>query len=130
VPKFSERSLKKLATCDSRLIRLFNEVVKHMDCTILCGTRGKEEQDDAFRKGFSKVQFPNSRHNSSPSAAVDVAPYPIDWNDRDRFYYFAGIVKGIASQMGYVIRWGGDWDSDNDFKDQNFMDWPHFEIKN
>ncbi len=31
-----------------------------------------------------------------------------------RFYFFAGIVKGIAWELGIGVRWGGDWDSDND----------------
>ena len=58
-----------------------------------------------------------------------LAPYPIDWNDKERFYFFAGYVKGIASQMGIELRWGGDWDSDNQLHDQTFMDLPHFELR-
>ena len=60
--------------------------------------------------------------------ALDVCPYPIDWNDKDRFYNFAGLVKGIAISMDIKIRWGGDWDGDNDLKDQTFFDLPHFEL--
>jgi hypothetical protein len=63
-----------------------------------------------------------------PSRAVDVAPYPIDWNDFKRFYHFAGIVRAVAHQRGVKIRWGGDWDSDFDFKDERFLDLPHFEL--
>ena len=59
----------------------------------------------------------------------DVAPYQIDWQDKDRFYYFAGIVKGVALKLNIPIRWGGDWDSDTQVKDQTFFDLPHFEIK-
>ena len=43
-------------------------------------------------------------------------------------YAFGGFVKGVASQKGIKIRWGGDWDSDNDLHDQNFIDLPHFEL--
>jgi peptidoglycan L-alanyl-D-glutamate endopeptidase CwlK len=43
--------------------------------------------------------------------------------------YFAGFVKGVASQMGIPIRWGGDWNSDNNLKDNKFDDLPHFELK-
>lgn len=67
-------------------------------------------------------------HNKTPSLAVDVAPWPIDWNDKNRFYHFAGRVQGIAQMFNIKIRWGGDWDSDNDLKDQNFYDLPHFEL--
>ena len=129
MPRFSTRSKSRLHTCDERLVDLFKEVVKGFDCTIIEGHRGKKAQDEAFNKGNSKVKFPNGKHNQSPSVAVDVAPYPIDWSDRDRFHYFSGYVLGIASQMGLKIRWGGDWDMDTKTKDNKFDDLVHFEIK-
>jgi len=129
MPRFSTKSRSKLHTCDERLVDLFNEVVKGFDCTIIEGHRGKKAQNEAFNKGNSKVKFPNGKHNQSPSVAVDVAPYPIDWSDRDRFHYFSGYVLGIASQMGLKIRWGGDWDMDTKTKDNKFDDLVHFEIK-
>ena len=125
---FSQISQDRLDSCDPRLRALFAEVVKNYDCTVIYGYRGEAEQNDAFRLGRSTKQFPNSKHNQSPSLAVDVAPYPVDWNDLKRFYHFAGFVKGVAKNMGIPIRWGGDWDADNDFKDQRFNDLPHFEI--
>ncbi len=104
------------------------EVIKHYDCTIICGHRTKEQQEKAYKDGNSKVQFPHGRHNKKPSNAVDVAPYPIDWNDRDRFHLFAGFVLGIAASMGKTLRWGGDWDMDKDLKDNKFDDLVHFEL--
>ena len=129
MPKFSKKSLSKLETCDKRLQDLFLRVVKKFDCTILEGHRGKDRQNKLFDEGKSKLKYPKGKHNSLPSKAVDVAPYPIDWNDRERFTYFAGYVLGIAYQMGLKIRWGGDWDMDTQVKDNNFDDLPHFEIK-
>ena len=129
MPKFSKKSNAKLNTCDKRLIELFNKVVKKFDCTIIEGHRSKDRQNKLFDEGKSKLQYPNGKHNATPSMAVDVAPYPIDWNDRERFTYFAGYVLGIAYQMGLKIRWGGDWDMDTQVKDNNFDDLPHFEIK-
>lgn len=92
------------------------------------------------------------------SDAVDVVPYPISWGETERsaileafvrrddaaikknldeykavmarFYHFAGYVKGVANQMNIGIRWGGDWDSDQDFSDQEFHDLPHFQLGN
>lgn len=125
---FSKSSNDKLLTCDIRLQNIFNEVVKFVDCTILEGHRDQAAQDKAFAEGKSKLKWPNGNHNKSPSRAVDVAPMPIDWNDREKFSYFAGVVKGIAFKMGYKIRWGGDWNSDNQVKDNSFDDLPHFEI--
>lgn len=127
--KFSVRSLKKLNECHPDLQLIFNEVIKEFDCSVLCGYRTEEEQDELFRKGMSKVRYPDSNHNYQPSNAIDVAPYPIDWEDRERFYFFAGHVLGIASQLGIKLRHGGDWDSDKDIKDQKFYDLPHFELR-
>jgi len=129
MPSFSRRSLSNLSTCDPRLQDLFNEVIKYTDCTVLCGHRPKTEQDKAFGEGKSKVRWPDSKHNKSPAMAVDVAPYPIDWNDMHRFYMFVGLVRGIAYQMGIDIRVGADWDGDMQWKDQNFHDLPHFELR-
>ena len=126
---FGKKSQERLNTCDPRLVELFEEVVEHFDCTVIQGYRDEAEQNKAFEDGFSKLKYPKGSHNKYPSLAVDIAPYPIDWKDRDRFHLFAGFVKGIASQMGLNIRWGGDWNSDTHTKDNNFDDLPHFEIR-
>jgi hypothetical protein len=128
MPSFGKKSTEKLAQCDKRIQEVLNEVVKHFDCSILCGHRGKEEQNEAYHSGRSKLKFPKSKHNGLPSMAVDVAPYPIDWNDIKRFHYFAGFVVGIAASKGITLRYGGDWDRDTQLKDNNFNDLPHFEI--
>lgn len=129
MPRFSESSIKRLQTCHPDLQKVFNEVIKYVDCTILCGHRDQADQDEAYRTGKSKLQWPRSKHNNAPSLAVDVVPYPVDWNDHKRFYYFAGFVLGIARTLGVELRYGGDWDGDFDLKDQNFFDLPHFELK-
>jgi peptidoglycan LD-endopeptidase CwlK len=128
MPSFSSRSSEKLASCDDQLQRVFNEVIKRFDCSILQGHRGEQEQNEKYRIGLSRVQYPNSKHNSSPSRAVDLAPYPIDWNDRERFSYFAGYVLGISSSMEISLRWGGDWNKDTQINNNNFDDLPHFEL--
>lgn len=125
---FSQKSVERLSQCHPELQRLFNEVIKDYDCTITCGHRGKEEQDEAVRTGHSKVSFPNSKHNSLPSQAVDVVPFPVDWNDLTRFYHFAGFVLATAKKLGIKIRWGGDWNGDLKFKEEKFKDLPHWEI--
>jgi peptidoglycan L-alanyl-D-glutamate endopeptidase CwlK len=129
MPKFSGRSRRRLDTCDEDLIFLFKEVVKYFDCTVLEGHRGKRLQNKYFKEGKSKLKFPDGNHNKKPSTAIDVVPYPIDWDDRERMSYFAGYVKGIAMMLGIPIRWGGDWNSNNDLKDNNFDDLPHFELR-
>ena len=127
--KWSKRSEEKLNTCKPEIIRLANEIIAYVDCTVLCGFRTKEEQDKAHLEGKSQVRFPNSMHNGYPASAIDLAPYPIDWNDTRRFYYFGGFVVAMAKGLDIPIRWGGDWDGDFQVKDQNFNDLLHFELK-
>ena len=129
MPRFGKRSKQRLSTCDERLQEVFNEVIKYVDCSVLEGHRGKERQNQLYKEGKTKVIYPKGRQNASPSLAVDVAPYPIDWNDRERFTLFAGFVIGMANRMGYTLRWGGDWNMNFEVNDNKFDDFPHFEIK-
>ena len=130
---FNKRSTDNLATCSKNLQLLFNKVIERIDCSVKCGHRGEVNQNSAFNNGASTKKFPFSKHNSLPSNAVDVYPYPFDWDNPDslanlkKLFYFAGIVRGTAWELGIKIRWGGDWDSDNDLEDQKFNDLVHFE---
>ena len=128
MPSFGKSSQDKLATCDPRLQKVFNEVIKYFDCTVIEGHRGEEAQNKAFAEGKSKLKYPQGKHNKTPSLAADVLPYPIDWNDTNRMRYFAGFVVGIAATMGIKIRWGGDWNQNTELKDNSFNDLPHFEL--
>ncbi len=128
MPHFSETSLTKLATCDERLQRIMTELIRQFDVRIIQGYRSQLDQEKACKEGKSKLHWPRSKHNQHPAIAVDVVPYPIDWEDRERFFYMAGLIMAIANFMGVGIRWGGDWDRDKDFDDQDFIDLPHFEI--
>ena len=129
MPHFGKSSKKRLSTCDDRLQEIFNEVIKHVDCSVLEGHREKDRQNKLFKEGKTKVKYPDGRHNRQPSSAVDVTPYPVDWKDRERQTLFAGFVIGVASQMGINLRWGGDWDQDFQVVDNRFDDFPHFELK-
>ena len=129
MPKFGRKSRESLNTCDSKLKQVFNEVIKHVDCSVLEGHRDKDRQNKLYEEGKTKVKYPNGRHNRQPSSAVDVTPYPVDWKDRERQTLFAGFVIGVASQMGINLRWGGDWDQDFQVIDNRFDDFPHFELK-
>jgi len=128
MPKFGKKSKKQLSTCNKKLQEVFNEVIKTVDCSVLEGHRGENRQNALYKEGKTKVKFPKGRHNHNPSLAVDVVPYPIDWDDRERFHLFAGFVLGVANQMGIPIRWGGDWNQNWEVDDNQFDDFPHFEL--
>lgn len=127
--KFGPASEERLSTCHPDLQRLFRRVVQITDCVVLCGHRGENDQNEAFRLGNSKLKFPNSKHNTTPSQAADVVPFPLDWQDNARFIHFAGIVRGVAFEMGIDLVWGGDWDRDLNLSEERFKDLPHFELR-
>ena len=129
MPKFGTRSKEQLATCHVDLQVLFNTVIEEIDCSVVCGHRNKEDQEKAFDSGNSKAHYPHGKHNSNPSTAVDVYPYPVDFEDRDRWHYFGCYVLGTARQFGINVIWGGDWDNDTKTKDNSFDDLVHFELK-
>jgi len=110
--KYSNRSMEKLLSCNPDLIKLFSEVIKHIDNTITDGHRNKKTQNEYYymEPQRSKVKYPNSKHNKIPSRAVDAVPYPIDYKDRERIMEFRGFVYGIASQMGIKLRKTISWD--------------------
>ena len=128
MPRFGKKSKERLATCDEKLGRVFNEVIKTVDCSVLEGHRGEDSQNAFYEEGKTKVKYPKGRHNASPSLAADVVPYPIDWDDRERFHLFAGFVLGTAKQMGIKLRWGGDWNINWFVDDNKFDGFPHFEL--
>lgn len=152
MPAFSQSSSTKLDTCDPRLRRVAERVAEVWDCTVLAGRRGPEEQDRAHEEGNSGVRWPEGRHNcpdlgdygrwrageiprkmvredvTRTARAIDIAPYPIDWRDRERFCLFAGLVLATARELGVRLRWGGDWNGNLKTSDENLSDLVHFEL--
>ena len=120
MPSFSDKSLAELNTCEQDLIDLFTDVVKVFDCSVLEGHRNKNKQHTAFINKKSKVDWPDSKHNSLPSQGVDVMPYPIDWKDTEKQHRFATTVYDIAMKKGIRVRWGGMF--------KNFYDSPHWQV--
>jgi peptidoglycan L-alanyl-D-glutamate endopeptidase CwlK len=131
MPKFSTTSAARLATCHPDLQAVFNRVIEAHDLTVLCGARGKAEQDEAVKTGHSKTPWPTSNHNVDgvkrrTSWAVDVAPYPVDWKDTARFTALSVVVLDTAAKMlaageiAHGLRWGGTF--------KGFPDMPHYEL--
>lgn len=119
----SSNSKKILATCDPKIQLVFNEAIKDtpIDFKITCGYRGELEQNEAFAKGFSKVKYPNGKHNKVPSQAIDVVPFPKMWDaPESEFKKLSYHIKNTAKRLGVNLKWGGDW--------RTFKDKPHYEL--
>lgn len=143
----SKTSEARLLTCHPALQAIVRAVAEQCPLVVVEGHRGKDKQDAAFAAGNSQTPWPRSMHNAEPSLAVDLAPLEggsIPWPDQVRgadqaaqterlrrarvFHLFCGRVLGTASALGIGLRWGGDWDGDNDLDDQKLIDLPHFEL--
>ena len=127
MPKFSRASAQRLSTCHLDIRKVCENVIKTYNITVLEGHRGKADQEKYFETGASRLHFPRSKHNSLPSLAVDIAPYPINWNDTARFKQMWEVFQAVAQQLrecGEItshFEWGGNW--------KKFQDLPHIEIK-
>jgi len=137
MPYLSNSSRNKLYTCHTLLQRLVNEVLKGgvtaegverkaFDVSVIAGFRGETAQNAAFTSGKSKLQWPRSKHNKRPAMALDIVPYPLDWQDIRSFQNMGVAVKEAwaaipaAERTGYALAWGGDW---------TMRDYPHFELQ-
>ncbi len=127
MPKFSKTSEARLLTCHPDIVAVCRELIKQYDVTVLCGRRTKEEQDAAYHAGRSRAKYPQSAHNRVPSHAVDLAPYPINWDDVSRFKEMwlrfdaiAAVLRG-RGEIASRFEWGGEW--------KTLKDCPHIEIK-
>jgi peptidoglycan L-alanyl-D-glutamate endopeptidase CwlK len=118
----TSKSAAKLATCHPDLQLIVNELAQQFPIQVLCGERGEAEQDAAYMSGTSKAKWGESPHNLSPSAAVDLAPWPIDWNKINKFQEMAVMFKQIAQHHSIAVTWGGDF--------KTLKDMPHFELTN
>lgn len=137
---FGRASTRRLLSCHRDLIAVMHGVIQvhPLDFTIVCGHRGQADQDQAVADGFSRKPWPTSKHNTTPSIAVDIAPYSslihdIDWKDRIGFCLLAGAVLGVAHELGVRLRWGGNWRGEWPLPRASthpdyFYDLPHFEL--
>ena len=126
---FSVRSWNKLNMEEVHpdIKRLMVEAIKDtpIDFTIIETVRTLRKQKEYYTKGKSKTL--KSRHipetnKSKKCEAIDIAPYPIDWNNLKRFKILADHIKEKAKELNIPITWGGDF--------KNFVDMPHYELKN
>ena len=121
---WGKASKERLSTCDKRLQDLLNLMLSRseFDLTITCGYRGKDEQEKALKDGKSNAKFGQSKHNVFPSKAVDVCPYPINWDTKDiRWQEMALNAMWCAGKLGFEITWGGSF--------KTISDKPHIELK-
>ncbi|WP_180297539.1 M15 family metallopeptidase [Snodgrassella alvi] len=141
--KLSNRSLQRLYGVDASLVKVVKRAIEltrqdfmvteglrtHEQCCINYG-KGRTAQQCSLKgvpakyaqPDLSKVTWLNNPFASKhvTGRAIDLIPYPIDWNDLKKFHLIAAAMKQAAAELGVRIIWGGDWKSSKDY--------PHFEI--
>lgn len=110
------RDMERLRGVHPDLVRVVVRARAAEAFTVIEGLRSAERQRELVAKGASRTQ--NSRHLTGH--AVDLAPVPLDWNDKPAFRRLAGAMKRAADEEGVPLVWGGDW--------RSFYDGPHFEL--
>jgi len=128
--KFSLTSQQRLRGVHPSLQLWAYKIVEIMDCKVIYGVRTIAEQAHMVQIGASQTM--NSYHLVQADGwghAVDLAPYPIDWKDLNRFVALYGVGLAVAHEMNLPIVWGGDWDADGVLlTDQGFDDYSHWQL--
>jgi peptidoglycan LD-endopeptidase CwlK len=121
----SASSQARLALAHPLLRKLFAACASDPACppfAVLDSQRGRQAQEKAFALGHSRAHFLQSAHNWAPSVAVDVVPYPIDWNNLARFNALGKFITAKAAALGIDITWGATF--------PKLKDMPHYELTN
>ena len=116
--KLGTRSLQNLSGVNPDMVAVVSKAIEITEVyfTVIEGIRNINRQRELVKAGKSTTL--NSRHLTGH--AVDMVPYPVDWEDIDRFELMAEAMKEAAEELDIPIVWGGDWKS--------FYDAPHFEL--
>ena len=136
---FSERSLNNLKGVHPKLVAVVHRAleISPIDFTVLEGVRSQARQDELWAQGRTKpgavvtwVQTSGTHgiQDDGYGHAVDLAPYPIDWNDHARFDQLANTMFAAAKELDVALRWGGNWDMDAAIHERGESDSPHFEL--
>lgn len=136
--KLGNKSKEKLKGVHPDLVKVIEKAISisEQDFTVLEGIRTPARQRQLYAQGRTApgpvvTWTLNSRHfvqQDGYGHAVDLAPWPIDWNTISKFDAIADAMFKAAKELGVAIRWGADWDSDGNPRERGETDSPHFEL--
>lgn len=123
------RSKQNLVGVHPDLVRLTELAIQitKQDFTVVQGLRTEQQQASAVKSGNSWTM--RSRHLTGH--AIDVVPYPVDWNDLNKFKLIRDAFFQASSELEIPIRWGGDWNDNGSYQDEikrGTYDGGHFEL--
>ena len=131
--KLGKTSLARLKGVDETLVNVVKRAIEisEVDFTVLEGVRTLERQRELYAQGRTApgnivTWTMKSRHIEGK--AVDLVPYPLDWNDLEKFKKIKDAMFQAARELDVNLRWGADWDGDGKYREKGEYDSPHFEI--
>lgn len=131
--KLGKTSLARLKGVDETLVNVVKRAIEisEVDFTVLEGLRTLERQRELYAQGRTapgKIVTWTMKSRHIEGKAVDLVPYPLDWNDLDKFDKIKDAMFQAAKELDVNLRWGADWDGDGNYREKGEYDSPHFEI--
>ncbi len=138
---YSKSSSHKLLTCHEFLqiwaVAFLRAAANKYRWRVIEGHRGQALQNEYHRTRRSKVRWPRSYHNKTPSMALDMIP-SVDgvygWHREamvDSYQLGLDVWAALVAEgkVHGTLTWGGDWDRDGDSEDERFFDGAHWQLK-
>lgn len=132
---FDADSLIKLEKVDTKLKAVLIAARRFYAFKILEGWRDPARQLMLYNSNPPKTQVRFGTHNSDPATGVDIAPIidgKTNITDREQLCHLAGFIQGIGMAMSIELRWGNDWNKNNQISEKvagdKFDDLYHLEL--
>lgn len=135
----SAKSLAKLEGVHPNMVKVVKRAaaLSSQDFTVLEGVRTPARQKELYAQGrtapgpvvtwvMTSNHFVNKK--TGFGHAVDLCPWPIDWNTPAKFDAISKVMFQAAKDLRVTIRWGADWDRDGKPRERGETDSPHFEL--
>jgi peptidoglycan L-alanyl-D-glutamate endopeptidase CwlK len=135
----SNRSLNNLTGVHPALVKVVKRAIEitEQDFVVIEGLRTQARQDELWAQGrtkpgpivtWTKDASSHGIQEDGLGYAVDIAPYPVDWNDLKKFDAIAKAMFTAAEEFGVRLRWGADWNMNGTPRERGESDSPHFEL--
>lgn len=131
--KLGKTSLARLKGVDETLVNVVKRAIEisEVDFTVLEGVRTLERQRELYAQGRTapgKIVTWTMKSRHIEGKAVDLVPYPLDWNDLEKFNKIKDAMFQAAKELDVNLRWGADWNENWHYREKGEYDSPHFEI--
>ena len=136
----NENKLKDLEPLLSKWIRKFESdynyklISSGIEIVIIETIRDLETQMTYLKNGKSKtLKSKHLANKNKLSQALDIAFQKngkIDWNCKEFWILAQNHFVDYFKSLNIKVTWGGDWNKNGEWKDEKFLDMPHFQLDN